>query len=125
MTALDPKPYRYILIAAATLAAILVALIILLSIQLWLINQREKAVNKAQINQLIQTRRNAEYKVQQAVDSVSIIHIALEANEAKLTESISRYNRLKTNEPNLILLRGDTSAILGELQRIRAEVGQD
>jgi uncharacterized membrane protein YhiD involved in acid resistance len=125
MTALDPKPYRYILIAAATLAAILVALIIFLSIQLWISNQREKAVNKAQINQLLQTRQDAEYKVQQAVDSVSIIHIALKDNEAKLSESINRYNRLKQHEPNLILLRGDTSAILGELQRIRSEVGQD
>jgi uncharacterized membrane protein YhiD involved in acid resistance len=122
MTALDPKPYKYILIAAATLAALLVALIIFLSIQLWLSNQREKAVNKAQINQLLQTRRNAEYKVQQAVDSVSIIHIALKENEAKLTESI---NQLKKHEPNLILLRGDTSAILEQLGRIRSEVGQD
>ena len=122
MTALDPKPYRYILIAAATLAAILVALIIFLSIQLWISNQREKAVNKAQINQLLQTRQDAEYKVQQAVDSVSIIHIALKDNEAKLSESI---NKLKQHEPNLTLLRGDTSAILGELQRIRSEVGQD
>jgi uncharacterized membrane protein YhiD involved in acid resistance len=125
MTALDPKPYRYILIAAVTLAAILIALIIFLSVQLWMSNQREKAVNKAQINQLLQTRQDAEYKVQQAVDSVSIIHIALKDNEAKLSESINRYNRLKTNEPNLTLLRGDTSAILGELQRIRSEVGQD
>lgn len=125
MTALDPKPYKYILIAAVTLAAILIALIIFLSIQLWMSNQREKAVNKAQINQLLQTRQDAEYKVQQAVDSVSIINIALKDNEAKLSESISRYNRLKQHEPNLILLRGDTSAILGELQRIRSEVGQD
>lgn len=125
MTALDPKPYRYILIAAVTLAAILIALIVFLSVQLWISNQREKAVNKAQINQLIQTRQDAEYKVQQAVDSVSIINIALKDNEAKLSESISRYNRLKQHEPNLILLRGDTSAILGELQRIRSEVGQD
>ena len=125
MTALDPKPYRYILIAAVTLAAILIALIIFLSVQLWVSNQREKAVNKAQINQLLQTRRDAEYKVQQAVDSVSIIHIELQSNQAKLSESISRYNRLKTNEPNLILLRGDTSAILGELRNISAEVGQD
>ena len=125
MTALDPKPYRYILIAAATLAAILIALIIFLSVQLWMSNQREKAINKAQINQLLQTRQDAEYKVQQAVDSVNIIHIALKANEARLTESINRYNRLKQHEPNLILLRGDTSAILGELQRIRSEVGQD
>jgi uncharacterized membrane protein YhiD involved in acid resistance len=125
MTALDPKPYRYILIAAATLAAILIALIIFLSVQLWMSNQREKAVNKAQINQLLQTRQDAEYKVQQAVDSVSIIHIALKDNEAKLSESINRYNRLKQNEPNLTLLRGDTSAILGELQHISAEVGQD
>jgi uncharacterized membrane protein YhiD involved in acid resistance len=125
MTALDPKPYRYILIAAVTLAAILIALIIFLSVQLWMSNQREKAVNKAQINQLLQTRQDAEYKVQQAVDSVSIIHIELQSNQAKLSESINRYNRLKTNEPNLTLLRGDTSAILGELQRIRSEVGQD
>ena len=125
MTALDPKPYKYILIAAVTLAAILIALIIFLSVQLWMSNQREKAVNKAQINQLLQTRRNAEYKVQQAVDSVNIIHIELQSNQAKLSESINRYNRLKQHEPNLILLRGDTSAILGELQRISAEVGQD
>jgi uncharacterized membrane protein YhiD involved in acid resistance len=125
MTALDPKPYRYILIAAVTLAAILIALIIFLSVQLWISNQREKAVNKAQINQLLQTRRDAEYKVQQAVDSVSIIHIELQSNQAKLSESINRYNKLKKHEPNLILLRGDTSAILGELQRIRSEVGQD
>jgi hypothetical protein len=125
MTALDPKPYRYILIAAVTLAAILIALIIFLSVQLWMSNQREKAINKAQINQLLQTRQDAEYKVQQAVDSVSIIHIALKDNESKLSESISRYNRLKTNEPNLILLRGDTSAILEQLGRIRSEVGQD
>lgn len=125
MTALDPKPYKYILIAAVTLAAILIALIIFLSVQLWMSNQREKAINKAQINQLLQTRQDAEYKVQQAVDSVSIIHIALQENEAKLSESISRYNQLKKHEPNLILLRGDTSAILGELQRISAEVGQD
>lgn len=125
MTALDPKPYRYILIAAVTLAAILIALIIFLSVQLWMSNQREKAVNKAQINQLIQTRQDAEYKAQQAVDSVNIIHIALQANEAKLTESINRYNQLKKHEPNLILLRGDTSAILEQLGRIRSEVGQD
>jgi uncharacterized membrane protein YhiD involved in acid resistance len=125
MTALDPKPYRYILIAAVTLAAILIALIIFLSVQLWMSNQREKAINKAQINQLLQTRRNAEYKVQQAVDSVSIIHIALKDNEAKLSESINRYNQLKKHEPNLILLRGDTSAILEQLGRIRSEVGQD
>ncbi len=125
MTALDPKPYRYILIAAVTLAAILIALIIFLFVQLWMSNQREKAVNKAQINQLLQTRQDAEYKVQQAVDSVSIIHIALEANEAKLTESINRYNQLKKHETNLILLRGDTSAILEQLGRIRSEVGQD
>jgi peptidoglycan hydrolase CwlO-like protein len=125
MTALDPNPYRYILIAAATLAAIVIALIIFLSVQLWMSNQREKAVNKAQINQLLQTRQDAEYKVQQAVDSVNIIHIELQSNQAKLTESINRYNRLKQHEPNLILLRGDTSAILGELQRIRSEVGQD
>jgi peptidoglycan hydrolase CwlO-like protein len=125
MTALDPKPYRYILIAAVTLAAILIALIIFLSVQLWMSNQREKAVNKAQINQLLQTRQDAEYKVQQAVDSVSIIHIELQSNQAKLSESINRYNKLKKHEPNLILLRGDTSAILGELQRIRSEVGQD
>jgi uncharacterized membrane protein YhiD involved in acid resistance len=125
MTALDPNPYRYILIAAVTLAAILIALIIFLSIQLWMSNQREKAINKAQINQLLQTRQDAEYKVQQAVDSVSIIHIALKDNEAKLSESISRYNRLKQHEPNLILLRGDTSAILEQLGRIRSEVGQD
>jgi hypothetical protein len=88
-------------------------------------NQREKAINKAHINQLLQTRQDAEYKVQQAVDSVSIIHIALKDNEAKLTESINRYNRLKQHEPNLILLRGDTSAILEQLGRIRSEVGQD
>lgn len=125
MTALDPKPYKYILIAAVTLAAILIALIIFLSIQLWMSNQREKAVNKEQIDNLTNVRRDAEYKVQQAVDSVSIINIALKDNEAKLSESISRYNRLKQHEPNLILLRGDTSAILGELQRIRSEVGQD
>ena len=125
MTALDPKPYRYILIAAVTLAAILIALIIFLSIQLWMSNQREKVINKAQINQLIQTRQDAEYKAQQAVDSVNIIHIALQANEAKLTESINRYNQLKKHEPNLILLRGDTSAILEQLGRIRSEVGQD
>jgi uncharacterized membrane protein YhiD involved in acid resistance len=125
MTAIDPKPYRYILIAAVTLAAILIALIIFLSVQLWMSNQREKAINKAQINQLLQTRQDAEYKVQQAVDSVSIIHIALEANEAKLTESINRYNNLKQHEPNLILLRGDTSAILEQLGRIRSEVGQN
>jgi uncharacterized membrane protein YhiD involved in acid resistance len=125
MTALDPKPYRYILIAAVTLAAILIALIIFLSVQLWMSNQREKAINKAQINQLLQTRQDAEYKVQQAVDSVSIINIALQANEAKLTESINRYNKLKQHEPNLILLRGDTSAILDQLGRIRSEVGQD
>jgi peptidoglycan hydrolase CwlO-like protein len=125
MTALDPKPYRYILIAAVTLAAILIALIIFLSVQLWMSNQREKAINKAQINQLLQTRQDAEYKVQQAVDSVSIIHIELQSNQAKLSESINRYNKLKKHEPNLILLRGDTSAILGELQRIRSEVGQD
>ena len=125
MTALDPKPYRYILIAAVTLAAILIALIIFLSVQLWMSNQREKVINKAQINQLIQTRQDAEYKAQQAVDSVNIIHIALQANEAKLTESINRYNQLKKHEPNLILLRGDTSAILEQLGRIRSEVGQD
>jgi uncharacterized membrane protein YhiD involved in acid resistance len=125
MTALDPKPYKYILIAAVTLAAILIALIIFLSVQLWMSNQREKAINKAQINQLLQTRQDAEYKVQQAVDSVSIIHIALQENEAKLSESISRYNQLKKHEPNLILLRGDTSAILEQLGRIRSEVGQD
>lgn len=125
MTALDPKPYRYILIAAVTLAAILIALIVFLSVQLWISNQREKAVNKEQIDNLTNVRRDAEYKVQQAVDSVSIINIALKDNEAKLSESISRYNRLKQHEPNLILLRGDTSAILGELQRIRSEVGQD
>ncbi len=125
MTAIDPKPYRYILIAAVTLAAILIALIIFLSVQLWMSNQREKAINKAQINQLLQTRQDAEYKVQQAVDSVSIINIALQANEAKLTESINRYNKLKQHEPNLILLRGDTSAILDQLGRIRSEVGQD
>jgi hypothetical protein len=125
MTALDPNPYRYILIAAVTLAAILIALIIFLSIQLWMSNQREKAINKAQINQLLQTRQDAEYKVQQAVDSVSIIHIELQSNQAKLSESISRYNRLKQHEPNLILLRGDTSAILEQLGRIRSEVGQD
>jgi hypothetical protein len=88
-------------------------------------NQREKAINKAQINQLLQTRQDAEYKVQQAVDSVSIIHIALKDNEAKLSESINRYNQLKKHEPNLILLRGDTSAILEQLGRIRSEVGQD
>ena len=125
MTALDPKPYRYILIAAVTLAAILIALIIFLSVQLWISNQREKAINKAQINQLLQTRQDAEYKVQQAVDSVNIIHIALQANEAKLSESINRYNKLKQHEPNLILLRGDTSAILEQLGRIRSEVGAD
>jgi uncharacterized membrane protein YhiD involved in acid resistance len=125
MTAIDPKPYRYILIAAVTLAAILIALIIFLSVQLWMSNQREKAINKAQINQLLQTRQDAEYKVQQAVDSVSIIHIALKDNEAKLSESINRYNQLKKHEPNLILLRGDTSAILEQLGRIRSEVGQD
>ena len=118
MTALDPKPYRYILIAAVTLAAILIALIIFLSVQLWMSSQREKVINKAQINQLLQTRQDAEYKVQQAVDSVNIIHIALQANEAKLTESINRYNQLKKHEPNLILLRGDTSAILEQLGRI-------
>jgi hypothetical protein len=125
MTALDPKPYQYILIAAVTLAAILIALIVFLSVQLWMSNQREKAINKAQINQLLQTRQDAEYKVQQAVDSVSIINIALQANEAKLTESINRYNQLKKHEPNLTLLRGDTSAILEQLGRIRSEVGQD
>ena len=125
MTALDNNPYRYILIAAVTLAAILIALIIFLSVQLWISNQREKAINKAQINQLLQTRQDAEYKVQQAVDSVNIIHIALQANEAKLSESINRYNKLKQHEPNLILLRGDTSAILEQLGRIRSEVGAD
>ena len=125
MTALDPKPYRYILIAAVTLAAILIALIIFLSVQLWISNQREKAVNKAQKERLANVRQDAEYKVQQAVDSVSIINIALQANEAKLSESINRYNRLKQHEPNLILLRGDTSAILEQLGRIRSEVGQD
>ena len=125
MTALDNNPYRYILIAAVTLAAILIALIIFLSVQLWISNQREKAINKAQINQLLQTRQDAEYKVQQAVDSVNIIHIALKENEAKLSESINRYNRLKQHEPNLILLRGDTSAILEQLGRIRSEVGAD
>ena len=125
MTAIDNRPYQLILYGGIAFAAFLIIAVIALSFEVWISNQREKAVNKEQIDNLTNVRRDAEYKVQQAVDSVNIIHIALQANEAKLTESINRYNQLKKHEPNLILLRGDTSAILEQLGRIRSEVGQD
>jgi hypothetical protein len=125
MTAIDNRPYQIILYGGIAFASLLIIAVIALSFEVWSSRKQQDSLNKAQKERLANVRRNAEYKVQQAVDSVNIIHIALEANEAKLTESINRYNRLKTNEPNLILLRGDTSAILEQLGRIRSEVGQD
>jgi hypothetical protein len=96
-----------------------------LSFEVWSSRKQQDSLNKAQKERLANVRQDAEYKVQQAVDSVSIIHIELQSNQAKLSESINRYNKLKKHEPNLILLRGDTSAILEQLGRIRSEVGQD
>jgi hypothetical protein len=125
MTALDNRPYQIILYGGIAFASLLIIAVIALSFEVWSSRKQQDSLNKAQKERLANVRQDAEYKVQQAVDSVSIIHIALEANEAKLTESINRYNQLKKHETNLILLRGDTSAILGELQRIRSEVGQN
>jgi hypothetical protein len=125
MTALDNRPYQIILYGGIAFASLLIIAVIALSFEVWSSRKQQDSLNKEQMERLANVRRNAEYKVQQAVDSVSIINIALQANEAKLTESINRYNKLKQHEPNLILLRGDTSAILEQLGRIRAEVGQD
>ena len=125
MTALDNRPYQIILYGGIAFASLLIIAVIALSFEVWSSRKQQDSLNKEQMERLANVRRNAEYKVQQAVDSVSIINIALQANEAKLTESINRYNKLKQHEPNLILLRGDTSAILDQLGRIRSEVGQD
>jgi hypothetical protein len=125
MTALDNRPYQIILYGGIAFASLLIIAVIALSFEVWSSRKQQDSINKEQMERLANVRKDAEYKLQQAVDSVNIIHIALKDNEAKLTESINRYNRLKQHEPNLILLRGDTSAILGELQRIRSEVGQN